>query len=96
MQPDSLKLASQLAILKLLQRTALSLDENLGDKASGRAFFIKGIQGEVWIFWLEFESIQTSYHTGIPIKHNVLCQSCYYSGTYSQSFHTSQALPLSS
>ena len=57
MQPDSLKLASQLAILKLLQRTALSLDENLGDKASGRAFFIKGIQGEVWIFWLEFESI---------------------------------------
>ena len=47
MQPDSLKLASQLAILKLLHRTALSLDERLGDKSSGRTSFIKGIQGEV-------------------------------------------------
>ena len=47
MQPDSLKLASQLAILKMLHRTALSLDESLGDKSSGRTSFIKGIQGEV-------------------------------------------------
>ena len=44
MQPDSLKLASQLAILKLLHRTALSLDERLRDKSSGRNEI--GLEGE--------------------------------------------------
>jgi len=47
MQPDSLKLSSQLAILKLLHKTAFSLDESLGDKSSGKTFYLRGIQGQV-------------------------------------------------
>ena len=47
MQPDSLKLASQLAILKLLHKTAFKLDESLGDKSSGKTFYLRGIQGQV-------------------------------------------------
>jgi len=47
MQPDSLKLSSQLAMLKLLHKTAFKLDETLGDKSSGRTFFLRGIQGQV-------------------------------------------------
>jgi hypothetical protein len=44
MQPDSLKLSSQLAILKLVHRTAFSLEVKLGDKAVGKTTFLKGIQ----------------------------------------------------
>ena len=47
MQPDSLKLTSQLAILKLVHRTAFKLDETQGDKSSGKTFYLKGIQGQV-------------------------------------------------
>ena len=47
MQPDSLKLSSQLAMLKLLHKTAFKLDETLGDKSSGRTYFLRGIQGQV-------------------------------------------------
>ena len=43
-QLDSLKLASQLTILKLLHRTALSLDERLRDTSSGRNEI--GLEGE--------------------------------------------------
>ena len=48
MQPDSLKLTSQLAILKLLHGTAFRLDETLGDKSSGKTFYLRGIQGQVF------------------------------------------------
>jgi hypothetical protein len=44
MQPDSLKLSSQLAILKLVHRTAFSLEIRLGDKPIGKTIFLKGIQ----------------------------------------------------
>ena len=47
MQPDSLKLTSQLAILKVVHRTAFKLDETQGDKASGKTFYLRGIQGQV-------------------------------------------------
>ena len=47
MQPDSLKLSSQLAILKVVHRTAFKLDETQGDKASGKTFYLRGIQGQV-------------------------------------------------
>ena len=47
MQPDSLKLSSQLAILKVVHRTAFSLEQRLGDRPRGKTIFIKGIQGEV-------------------------------------------------
>ena len=47
MQPDSLKLSSQLAILKMLHKAAFQLDEILGDKSSGKAFYLRGIQGQV-------------------------------------------------
>jgi len=47
MQPDSLKLTCQLAILKLVHRTAFKLDETLGDKSSEKAFYLRGIQGQV-------------------------------------------------
>jgi len=47
LQPDSLKLTCQLGILKLLQQTAFSLDETLGDKSSGKTFYLRGIQGRV-------------------------------------------------
>ena len=43
-QLDSFKLASQLTILKLLHRTALSLHERLRDKSSGRNEI--GLEGE--------------------------------------------------
>ena len=54
MQPDSLKLASQLAILKLLHKTAFKLDESLGDKSSGKTFYLRGIQGQVRKYIMEF------------------------------------------
>ena len=59
MQPDSLKLASQLAILKLLHKTAFKLDESLGDKSSGKTFYLRGIQGQVrkYILNSQFGSI---------------------------------------
>ena len=47
MQPDSLKLSAQLAILKLLHKAAFQLDETLGDKSSGKTFYLRGIQGQV-------------------------------------------------
>jgi len=47
LQPDSLKLSCQLEILKLLHRTAFQLDETLGDKSSGKTFYLRGIQGRV-------------------------------------------------
>jgi hypothetical protein len=47
MQPDSLKLSSQLAILKLIHRTADRLEVKLGDRPVGKTIFMKGIQGEV-------------------------------------------------
>ena len=47
MQPDSLKLTSQLAILKVVHRTAFKLDETQGDKSSGKTFYLRGIQGQV-------------------------------------------------
>ena len=47
MQPDSLKLSAQLAMLKLLHRAAFQLEELLGDKSSGKTFYLRGIQGQV-------------------------------------------------
>ena len=47
MQPDSLKLSSQLAFLKLLHKTAFKLDDSLGDKSSGKTYYLRGIQGQV-------------------------------------------------
>ena len=47
MQPDTLKLSSQLAILKLVHRTAFTLDHSLGDKSSGKNYYLRGIQGQV-------------------------------------------------
>lgn len=47
MQPDSLKLTTQLSILKMLHQAAFQLDETLGDKSSGKAFYLRGIQGQV-------------------------------------------------
>lgn len=47
MQPDSLKLCSQLAILKVVHWTAFRLEVRLGDRPAGKTSFLKGIQGEV-------------------------------------------------
>jgi len=47
LQPDTLKLTCQLDILKLLHQTAFCLDESLGDKSSGKTFYLRGIQGRV-------------------------------------------------
>ena len=47
LQPDTLKLSCQLDILKLLHQTAFYLDESLGDKSSGKTFYLRGIQGRV-------------------------------------------------
>ena len=52
MQPDSLKLSCQLALLKLLHRAAFTLDETLGDKSGGKTFFLRGIQGQVCAVFL--------------------------------------------
>ena len=47
MQPDSLKLTAQLAILKVVHGAAFRLDDTLGDKSSGKTFYLRGIQGKV-------------------------------------------------
>jgi len=47
MQPDSLKLTSQLVILKHLHAVAFRIEKTQGDKSGGRTYFMRGIQGEV-------------------------------------------------
>jgi len=47
LQPDSLKLVSQLVILKHLHQVAARLERTHGDKSGGKTFFLRGIQGEV-------------------------------------------------
>eukprot|EP00088_Acartia_fossae_P056908 TRINITY_DN6635_c0_g2_i1.p1 TRINITY_DN6635_c0_g2~~TRINITY_DN6635_c0_g2_i1.p1 ORF type:complete len:756 (-),score=155.82 TRINITY_DN6635_c0_g2_i1:596-2863(-) len=47
LQPDSLKLICQLAVLKHIHRVAFQLEVTQGDKSFGKHWYLRGVQGRV-------------------------------------------------